>query len=68
MRLTARAGEQDRGEEELRGRAERMEAEIFLRAQELAEANADLRRQVVERERAEAALAREQDFLRAVLG
>ena len=44
-----------------------MEAEVFQRAQELARANADLRRQVTERERAEAALAREQDYLRAVL-
>lgn len=67
VRLTARAGEQDRRAEELRGRAERMEAEVFLRAQELAEVNADLRRQVEERKQAESALAREQNFLRAVL-
>ena len=67
VRLKAREGEQDRRAAELRGRAERVEAEVFLRAQELARANADLRRQVAEREWAEAALAREQDFLRAVL-
>jgi PAS domain S-box-containing protein len=67
VRLKARAGESDRHEEELRGRAERMEAEVFLRGQELAKANADLQRQIAERERAEVALAREQDFLRAVL-
>jgi PAS domain-containing protein len=67
VRLKARAGESDRHEEELRGRAEQMEAEVFLRGQELAKANADLRRQVAERERVEEALAREQDFLRAVL-
>ena len=67
VRLKAREGEQDRRAEELRGHAERMEAEVFLRGQELARSNADLRRQIDERERAEAALAREQDFLRAVL-
>jgi PAS domain S-box-containing protein len=67
VRLKAREGEQNRRAAELQDRAERMEAEVFLRAQELARANADLRRQVEERERAEAALAREQAFLRAVL-
>ena len=67
VQLKTLAGEQDRREAELRGHAERMEAEVFLRARELAKANADLRRQIAERERVEAALAREQDFLRAVL-
>ncbi|HYO10016.1 MAG TPA: PAS domain-containing protein, partial [Tepidisphaeraceae bacterium] len=67
VRLKARDEEQERRVEELRGHAERSEAEVFLRSSELTMANARLRRQIDEREQAEGALVREQEFLRAVL-
>ena len=74
IRLTARAAEQDQRSHELQARVGEVEAEVFLRAREVAqvnerlrEANDELRRQVDERARAEASLHREQDFLRAVL-
>jgi PAS domain S-box-containing protein len=74
VHLTARAAEQDQRSHELRARVGEVEAEVFLRAREVAEvnerlrgANDELRRQVSERARAEASLHREQEFLRAVL-
>ncbi|HEY0010031.1 MAG TPA: PAS domain S-box protein [Tepidisphaeraceae bacterium] len=67
MQLETREKERKNEADELRGRADRMESEAFQRTQELATANADLRRQVEERTQAETALAGEQDFLRAVL-
>lgn len=74
VRLAARAAEQDQRSHELQARVGEVEAEVFLRAREVAEvnerlrdANDELRRQVGERARAEASLHREQDFLLAVL-
>jgi signal transduction histidine kinase/ActR/RegA family two-component response regulator len=61
VRLKQRGSEQEKVTEELRSRAERMEAEVYLRAQEVAaanrqlqKANAELATEVAERRRAEA--------------
>ena len=53
VRLKQRRVEQDKLTEELRTRAEKMEAEIYIRAQELQEANRQLRAANEEQRRAE---------------
>jgi len=61
VRLKQRGSEQEKVTEELRSRAEKMEVEVYLRAQEVAaanrqlqKANAELAAEVAERRRAEA--------------
>ena len=74
VRLKQQGIEQDQFNEDLRMRSDQMEAEVYLRAQEVAEANRKLsaavgvlNTEIAERERAQAALHRERDFLEALL-
>jgi len=74
VRLKQQGIEQDQFNEDLRMRSDQMEAEVYLRAQEVAEANRKLsaaidvlNMEIAERERAQAALHRERDFLEALL-
>ncbi|MCA1603339.1 MAG: PAS domain-containing protein, partial [Acidobacteria bacterium] len=74
VRLKQQGAEQHQFNEGLRSRAAQMEAEVYLRAQEVAVANRKLsaaigvlKAEVAERERAQAALHREREFLEALL-
>jgi PAS domain S-box-containing protein len=74
VRLKQQGIEQDQFNEDLRMRSDQMEAEVYLRAQEVAEANRKLsaaidvlNTEIAERERAQAALHREREFLEALL-
>jgi PAS domain S-box-containing protein len=74
VRLKQRGSEEQRHTEELRTRATQMEAEIYLRSQELADANRKLRKtnedlqdEIAQRKRAEEALQASQQQLQAIL-
>ena len=74
VRLKQQGIEQLQFNEDLRTRSDQMEAEVYSRAQEVAEANRKLsatigvlKAEVAERERAQAALHREREFLAALL-
>jgi len=74
VRLKQEGIEQDQFNEDLRMRSDQMEAEVYLRAQEVAEANRKLSAaigvlnvEIAERERAQTALHREREFLEALL-
>ncbi|MCA1565965.1 MAG: PAS domain-containing protein, partial [Acidobacteria bacterium] len=74
IRLKQQGDEQHQFNEGLRSRAAQMETEVYLRAQEVAVANRKLsaavgvlEAEVAERERAQAALHREGEFLEALL-
>jgi signal transduction histidine kinase/ActR/RegA family two-component response regulator len=57
VRLKQRGSEQEQKTQELRSRAEAMETEVYLRAQEVGAANRRLQDEIVERRRAEAEAA-----------
>ncbi|HZG53651.1 MAG TPA: ATP-binding protein [Pyrinomonadaceae bacterium] len=74
VRLRQEGIEQDQFNKDLRTRSDQMEAEVYFRAQEVAEANRKLsaaigvlNTEIAERERAQAALHREREFLEALL-
>jgi len=74
VRLRQQRIDQHQFNEDLRMRSDQIEAEVYLRAQEVAEANKKLsaaidvlNMEIAERERAQAALHREREFLEALL-
>ncbi|MCA1634436.1 MAG: response regulator [Acidobacteria bacterium] len=74
VRLKQQGIEQHRFNEGLRTHADQMEAEVYLRAQEVAAANRELsaavgvlKAEIAERERAKATLHREREFLKVLL-